>query len=126
MKKLCVITLLFLTPLIVYAEKGCCSHHGGVAYCGSNGYYICNDGTQSPSCTCGSIDDIQLTDTFSCDYERYEDRIDELENEISELREQNKDLATKLENEKNTNSNIITLGVIGIVIFFIYIYSKGK
>lgn len=34
------------------ARSGCCSHHGGVAYCGKSGYYICNDGTQSPTCTC--------------------------------------------------------------------------
>ena len=33
-------------------RSGCCSHHGGVAYCGKSGYYICNDGSQSPSCTC--------------------------------------------------------------------------
>lgn len=34
------------------AKSGCCSWHGGVNYCGTNGYYICNDGSQSPSCTC--------------------------------------------------------------------------
>ncbi len=33
-------------------QRGCCSHHGGVAYCGKSGYYICNDGSQSPSCRC--------------------------------------------------------------------------
>ncbi len=33
-------------------ERSGCSHHGGVAYCGKSGYFICNDGTQSPSCTC--------------------------------------------------------------------------
>ena len=33
-------------------RRGCCSHHGGVAYCGKNGYYICGDGSQSPSCRC--------------------------------------------------------------------------
>ena len=33
-------------------RSGYCSHHGGVAYCGKSGYFICNDGTQSPSCTC--------------------------------------------------------------------------
>lgn len=33
-------------------RSGCCSHHGGVAYCGKSGYFICNDGTQSPSCKC--------------------------------------------------------------------------
>ena len=34
------------------AQRGCCSWHGGVSHCGPNGYYICNDGTQSPSCRC--------------------------------------------------------------------------
>lgn len=33
-------------------RSGCCSHHGGVAYCGKSGYYICRDGSQSPSCRC--------------------------------------------------------------------------
>ena len=33
-------------------RSGCCSHHGGVAYCGKSGYFICNDGTPSPSGTC--------------------------------------------------------------------------
>lgn len=31
--------------------RGCCSHHGGQAYC-SNGRWVCGDGTYSPSCTC--------------------------------------------------------------------------
>lgn len=36
----------------VYARRGCCSHHGGVAGCSENGRQICNDGTLSPTCTC--------------------------------------------------------------------------
>ena len=36
------------------AKRGCCSWHGWVNYCASNGRYVCNDGTYSPSCTCGS------------------------------------------------------------------------
>lgn len=36
----------------VYAKRGCCSHHGGVRGCSSNGRTICNDGTLSPTCTC--------------------------------------------------------------------------
>lgn len=36
----------------VYAKRGCCSHHGGVAGCSSSGRTICNDGTLSPTCTC--------------------------------------------------------------------------
>ena len=42
------------SPLRNVATSGCCSYHGGVAYCGSDGYYWCNDGTRSPSCTCSS------------------------------------------------------------------------
>lgn len=34
------------------AKRGCCSWHGGVCDCGSNGRVICCDGTYSPSCTC--------------------------------------------------------------------------
>ncbi len=41
-----------VTPTQTDFRSGCCSHHGGVAYCGKSGYYICNDGTQSPSCRC--------------------------------------------------------------------------
>lgn len=49
---LCVVFLLVIMPMGVSAQRGCCSHHGGVAYCGSRGKYICNDGTTSPTCTC--------------------------------------------------------------------------
>ena len=34
------------------AKAGCCSRHGGVSRCGNDGYYVCNDGTSSPSCKC--------------------------------------------------------------------------
>jgi hypothetical protein len=35
------------------AQRGCCSWHGGVAYCDEKaGRYVCNDGTYSPSCGC--------------------------------------------------------------------------
>ena len=44
---------LMLTPS-AEAKRGCCSWHGWVSYCASNGRYVCNDGTYSPSCTCGS------------------------------------------------------------------------
>ncbi len=33
-------------------RNGCCSSHGGIAYCGNSGYYVCKDGTRSPSCRC--------------------------------------------------------------------------
>ncbi len=46
------VCLILFAPLIVNAQRGCCSSHGGIAYCGSGGKYICKDGTTSPSCTC--------------------------------------------------------------------------
>lgn len=36
----------------VQAQRGCCSHHGGVSGLCRNGKQVCNDGTTSPSCTC--------------------------------------------------------------------------
>lgn len=48
-----ILFLIYLfNPMSVNAQRGCCSHHGGVAGCGSNGRQICADGTYSPSCTC--------------------------------------------------------------------------
>lgn len=44
--------IVFCIPVLyVYAGRGCCSHHGGQAYC-SNGRWVCRDGTYSPTCTC--------------------------------------------------------------------------
>lgn len=48
-----VIGIMLLYPFdIALAQRGCCSHHGGVAGCGSNGRQICKDGTTSKTCTC--------------------------------------------------------------------------
>ena len=54
MKKvvLIVIMLLWIYPMPVMAQRGCCSSHGGVVGCSSNGKQVCADGTLSPSCTC--------------------------------------------------------------------------
>jgi len=43
---------LLLFNIDVYAKRGCCSHHGGVAGCSYSGRQICADGTYSPTCTC--------------------------------------------------------------------------
>lgn len=53
MKKLIALAILAIfasSPAL--AKRGCCSHHGGVSHCGDSGYYICNDGEESPTCTC--------------------------------------------------------------------------
>ena len=55
MKKVVFLILLgtiFIFPLGTYAQRGCCSWHGGVAGCDSSGRTICADGSLSPSCTC--------------------------------------------------------------------------
>lgn len=42
---------MFIGMQEVSAGRGCCSHHGGQAYC-SNGRWVCGDGTYSSTCTC--------------------------------------------------------------------------
>ena len=51
-KVVLVVVSVLLFPLVVNAQKGCCSNHGGVSGCSSSGRSIFNDGTTSPSCTC--------------------------------------------------------------------------
>lgn len=46
---------LLLLPLQALAQSGCCSHHGGVSFCGSSGFFACMDGSQSPTCTCSYV-----------------------------------------------------------------------
>lgn len=50
--RLVLLMIILLCPKIVDAQRGCCSHHGGVVGCSINGKQICADGTLSPSCTC--------------------------------------------------------------------------
>lgn len=48
-----VVVATCLIPLQAFAHSGCCSWHGGVAYCDTSvGTYVCNDGSYSPSCGC--------------------------------------------------------------------------
>lgn len=53
-----ILLIILLMPVSVFAQRGCCSHHGGVSGVCKNGKQVCNDGTISPSCTCsGGITD---------------------------------------------------------------------
>lgn len=120
-----ILILLNLFPINAHAARGCCSHHGGVSYCGNSGYYICNDGTQSPSCSCSSSSSsnyndniyggVELTDT-SCDYSRYNRKIEKLENEIDRLK-------NDLDNS-NYNFYCLLAGV-GIYVFY-KLYKRRK
>jgi len=40
------------------AQRGCCSHHGGVCGC-SGGRAVCCDGALSPSCGCHADESVQ-------------------------------------------------------------------
>jgi len=68
-KILCLFILLVcFIPSFVNAQRGCCSHHGGVAGCSSSGRQVCNDGTLSPSCTCQPTYIYGCTDWNSINY----------------------------------------------------------
>lgn len=50
-----ILLIMSIFSVSTYARSGCCSHHGGVAYCDNTvGKYACRDGTRSPSCGCGA------------------------------------------------------------------------
>lgn len=64
-KKISLIVTIVISVLIMptaNAQRGCCSHHGGVAGCTSSGRQICKDGTLSPSCTCTPV----AKDVYGC------------------------------------------------------------
>ena len=54
MKKLffLILVMVILLPIGVYAQRGCCSQHGGVCGCSKTGVQMCCDGTGSPTCRC--------------------------------------------------------------------------
>lgn len=63
-----MITIIILIPITVSAQKGCCSHHGGVSGCSYSGRIICNDGTYSKSCTCPKTYIYGCTDSNAINY----------------------------------------------------------
>ena len=93
-----IIAIIALIPYKVYAGSGCCSWHGGQAYCDTNvGKWVCNDGTYSPSCNCGSYDSgYELTDNSNYSNNcknntlKLEDKIRKLEAENEKLKQENK------------------------------------
>lgn len=62
MSAICLLAMFFsmtATPIFsaidyssLVAQRGCCSHHGGVKGCNGSGRTICNDGSLSPTCRC--------------------------------------------------------------------------
>lgn len=54
MKKIVLCAFIAMAVMVTnaYAQRGCCSWHGGMNSCTINGRVRCNDGTLSPSCVC--------------------------------------------------------------------------
>lgn len=70
-KKLFVFVVLFFFGILtVNAQRGCCSHHGGVYGCSSSGRQVCNDGTLSKSCTCTPPKIYGCTDSSADNYNK--------------------------------------------------------
>lgn len=65
-----LLLIILLMPIVVYAQRGCCSSHGGEAGCASDGRRICADGTISPTCTCTpeKVDVYGCTDSSASNY----------------------------------------------------------
>lgn len=122
-----LIISVFFIPININAARGCCSWHGGVDYCGDGGYYICNDGTQSPSCTCQSSKsyDYILTDT-SCDCSEYKSEIETKEEEIIENEEEISNLKKQIESTEANLSDYQLLFWITLITFIIYFIYKNK
>jgi len=87
MKKIIVFVLALLIYVSSVSANGCCSWHGGISYCSSDGYYICNDGTKSPTCHCSTKND-KISEDNECNVisskvQKYQDQIENLKNELS-------------------------------------------
>ena len=108
------IAILLLPSSVSLAKQGCCSYHGGVAYCGSSGYYICNDGTRSPSCTCSSGYSEIISEGCPTNCSSFAEEIQKLEEENERLiKEKN-----KLQEDNTTYQwFVIILGIIAFVLF---------
>ncbi len=71
LKKLLIPLIVFVLFIFLHssvsASRGCCSWHGGVSHCDSTvGFYVCVDGSYSPSCTCwkNQYTSVSPTDTL--------------------------------------------------------------
>lgn len=81
MKKYILVGLFFVAMIfnleMVLAQKGCCSHHGGVAGCNADGRTICKDYTLSPSCTCTPTIIYGCTDKTAKNYNKNANKNDD-------------------------------------------------
>lgn len=140
-KNIVILIILTIFPLTVFAKQGCCSHHGGVSGdCSTGGYQICNDGTESPSCTCYVLNDnneignvseneeveiqnIEINDTNTVDKSEQNNSINK--DKTNKLKKKITKLNKNLEREKNKSEHYKMLFTIVLITFGLYyVYNK--
>ena len=105
------LTLLFIINVEkVYANRGCCSWHGGVSHCDvDTGRIVCNDGS------------FNINSFTSCS--SYIKEINDLNVQINELEEENHYLNEEIDKKNNW---IIILTIIMVVYVLYNIWSRRK
>ncbi len=125
---LILVIILFILVSPVYAQRGCCSHHGGVSSsCTSDCRQICNDGTISPSCMCGACNNSSSNTNGNSkrfnystnEWEYYND--DKKSSNNYNTKNVNEDKADKQEDSPTYSSgDIAGIIITGLVVIFIF------
>lgn len=111
---LVLITILFFDVNSVNAGQGCCSWHGGQAYCDrSTGRWVCNDGTYSPSCRCSTE---ELTDVTKVNNSNNKNNVMTYKETIEKQEQTNNDI----------DDNILPTIIIEILCFILFDKIKFK
>lgn len=111
-----IFIFFLLYPITVSANRGCCSRHGGVSYCGNNGYYICNDGSQSPSCICTTYEipndndyNNEILNSNTCNTKDLENKISKLEKDVEQFK-----------SDSNTYRALFWITFVILIIYYFY------
>ncbi len=115
-------------PFKVNAQRGCCSHHDGIAGCHSSGKQLCNDGTLSPSCICTSVEKTiyGCTDKIATNYNSLAN-IDDGSCEYKTNVEEDKRFDAIVNDEDDSGSSIIGfLVIVCVAAYGIYYFKKNR
>lgn len=129
--------IFFISSAI--AGSGCCSWHGGQSFCGASGYWICGDGTESPSCTCDYYPPTleQYVQTHNLEYDRqqnfdnlmslakkYRDEASTCKDEKQTLGNSLSNAYTNLNEQKSTTFYIFLFAVCSVIVNIYYFNKK--
>lgn len=133
MKKLMSLIIVFcvsclVSPVVIYAQRGCCSHHGGQDYCASNGKWVCKDGSYSPTCRCKYVTNNETpknNDSNKVNIPKYEDHVKEKEN-YNGVNDNNTYIENTRKNNVEDNSKYSNIIVSILGVFIVYKISTKK